>query len=108
MNRPPEELDDARVLCFAAISGSVKPTGATAHYSNGQVQGPARALAICQYAGSDHDFYLFYCDEAWVVMNDTWHSTLEQAKQQAEREYEGISVRWQDVSSFPKSDLGTP
>jgi hypothetical protein len=54
-------------------------------------------LAICQYAG-ESSFYLFYCDEDWTVCTDTFHMTLEDAKHQAEYEYDGISRYWTDVA----------
>ena len=58
--------------------------------------GPAHALAICAGAG-DAAFYLFYCDADWQVLADTWHASLEEAKEQAEFEYEGVSRLWKDV-----------
>ena len=34
--------------------------------------GAARGLAICQY-DDEPGFYLFYCDDAWSEIADTWH-----------------------------------
>ena len=96
MNQPPKEIDGAKVACFAEVSSAVRPTGTATHRREGQVLGPARGLAICQYPG-EGGYYLFYCDENWAVRTDTFHSTLEDAKRQAEFEYEGISKYWSDV-----------
>jgi len=37
---------------------------------------------------------LFGCDAEWNSLCDTWHETLEDAKEQAEFEYEGTSNTW--------------
>jgi hypothetical protein len=50
-------------------------------------------LAICQPTGTQ-EFYLFGCDSDWNVVSDTWHQSLNEAKEQAEFEYEGISKTW--------------
>ena len=34
---------------------------------------------------------IFGCDEGWNAVTDTWHETLEDAKAQAEFEYEGVN-----------------
>jgi len=41
-------------------------------------------------------FYLFGCDPDWNVVTDTWHESVDDAKEQAEFEYEGISKTWSD------------
>ncbi len=93
MPPPPKQLDGADVLLWASLEGAT-PTGRTAHYRDGQLQEPAQALAICRY-GQDAGWYLFYCDEAWYVRNDTYHDSVEAAKEQAEFEYDGVSALWQ-------------
>jgi len=50
MNRPPEQLDGARLVCFAMIEDTVRPTGKTTHRKDEQVLGPAAGLGIGQYA----------------------------------------------------------
>ncbi|PWU11859.1 MAG: hypothetical protein C5B50_22640 [Verrucomicrobia bacterium] len=97
MNAPPDELDGAKVICFVVVTPAVKPTAATTHRRDGQVLQPARGLAICQYPG-DSACYLFYCDENWAVRTDTFHLTSEDAKSQAEFEYEGIRKYWIDMA----------
>ncbi len=96
MIQPPKEISGARLICFAEVTSAVKPTAGTTHRKGGEVLGPARGLAICQYAG-EGSFYLFYCDDDWTVRPDTFHLSLEDAKHQAEVECEGISRYWTDV-----------
>lgn len=91
----PEKIDNAKVLCFAILSKLHQPTGNTKHTLNGKVLAPVFGLAICQYE-NDGGFYLFYCDEKWHTLTDTWHDSLDQAKEQAEFEYEGINQSWVD------------
>ncbi|MGQ9547059.1 MAG: hypothetical protein ACUVWS_00380, partial [Roseiflexus sp.] len=57
------------------------------------LQEPAAGLAICQYEG-ETSCYLFGCDSDWNAVTDTWHETLEDALDQAEFEYEGVSKTW--------------
>jgi hypothetical protein len=56
--------------------------------------GAAAGLAICQYQ-NDNAYYLFYCDECWNNLTDTWHQSLDDAKAQAQFEYKGTSKTWQ-------------
>jgi hypothetical protein len=97
MKPPPTEFDGASLVCFAEISGAIRPTGKTKHVRDGEAVATASGLAICQYEG-DSSFYFFYCDEDWEVLADTFHSTIEDAKEQAEFEYEGISSNWKPAA----------
>jgi len=93
MENPPRMLDGAELVCFSEINSSVRPTGKTIHRKDGKILGPVTALAICQYSG-ENSFYLFYCDEKWRVLTDTFHVDLDAAKSQAEFEYRNISAYW--------------
>lgn len=53
-------------------------------------------LAVCELPGAEA-FYLFGCDGEWKVVTDSWHESLDDAKKQAEFEYEGISNTWHHV-----------
>jgi hypothetical protein len=97
MTSPPADINGARVVLFTAIDERHRHTGNCRQIVRGQLQGPAAGLAICQYDGDDA-FYLFGCDADWNVVTDTWHQTVEEAKQQAEFEYEGVSDTWQQVT----------
>ncbi|MCA8991804.1 MAG: hypothetical protein KDA88_07485 [Planctomycetaceae bacterium] len=93
MNSNPMTLDGARVFAIAHITNDVKPTGATVHRVDGFEVKSFAALAIAQYC-DDRGFYLFYCDEHWNVITDTYHDSLEDAKGQAAFEFEGIDAQW--------------
>jgi hypothetical protein len=97
VNYCPPTINEARVVTWAKVDDTVRPTGNTVHRFNGPVLGPVPCLAICQYA-EDEGYYLFYCSEDWEPLTDTWHQTLEDAKSQAQFEYEGIDSRWQDFA----------
>lgn len=94
MGNPPWQLDNALVLGYAVIGGSIVPTGRTIHRVGSLVIGSTKGLAICKYEG-DPGFYLFYCDDSWRVATDTYHDSLVAALRQAEFEYRGVSSVWQ-------------
>jgi hypothetical protein len=96
MNRsgPPAQLGAGRVLYFAHVSETVRPTGAAVHTVDGRVLGPVACLAICEWPGTTSCF-LYYCTDAWEILTDTWHESIALARRQAEFEYEGISACWQ-------------
>ncbi len=96
MEPAPNEIGGARGVCYAPVDGQCRPTGKCKHVVAGKLMGPAAGLAICQYAGEDA-YYLFGCDEKWESVTDSWFHTLEEAKRQAEFEYEGISKLWKEV-----------
>lgn len=64
---------------------------------NGVLQGQAAGLAICRYE-AESGFYLFGCDAEWRCVTDSWCQTIEDAMNQAEFEYEGVSATWQRLS----------
>lgn len=96
--QPPLELDGAKVLLYATLQKEHKPTANTKHYLGGDLMQPSSGLAICRY-GNDEGFYLFYCDSDWNVVTDTYHESIEDAKNQAEFEYKDVSNAWQQNSS---------
>jgi hypothetical protein len=96
--QPPTELDGAKVLFYATLQKNRRPTGNTKHYIGGELVQPVAGLAICQYENAK-GFYLFYCDNQWNVITDTYHESIEDAKNQAEVEYEGVSNEWRQISS---------
>jgi len=96
MKQPPELVGGAKVVRWSAIDGLHRPTGNCRHIVAGVLQGPAAGLAICQYEG-ETAYYLFGCDPEWNTVTDTWHESLEDALEQAEFEYEGVSETWNVV-----------
>jgi hypothetical protein len=93
MKRAPGVIDGAKVLLYTPIDERHRPTGGCRNYVAGELMGPAAGLAVCRYEG-DSAVYLFGCDEDWNAVTDSWHETLEEAKSQAEFEYEGVSATW--------------
>ena len=69
-------------------------TGATkhhrAHLESGEVvrNGELPVPAWVEIQPADGAFYLLYFDEEGECLTDTWHQTLEQAKAQAQHEFE--------------------
>jgi len=96
MNQPPELLDGAKVVRWSAIDGRHRPTGGCRQIVAGVLQGQVAGLAICQYEGQSA-YYLFGCDPEWNTVTDTWHESLNDALEQAELEYEGVSGTWDVV-----------
>ena len=93
MKRPPEVLGGAKLIRWSVIDDRHRPTASCRQIVAGEVRSPAAALAICQDVGGQA-YYLFGCDDEWRTVTDTWHETLDEALQQAELEYEGVSATW--------------
>ncbi|MFD6394723.1 hypothetical protein [Nocardia sp. NPDC060259] len=87
-DQPPRLLDGAVVEMFASARGA-ESTGRTRHYVGGEPVTWIDRLAIARYDDAEN-VYLFYCDEGWAVITDTWHETAEDAIAQAEFEFEGL------------------
>ena len=90
----PEKVGCHPVVCYSPIDERHRFTQRTRQIVRGMLMGAMSGLAICQPRGTT-EFYLFGCDENWNVVTDTWHQSLEDAKAQAEFEYEGISKTWE-------------
>jgi hypothetical protein len=93
---PPAVLDGGHVVCFARITRDVRRTGATVHTRDGEAVASFAGLVITQES-SGGSCYLLYCDKQWRPLTDTWHASLEDAREQAEFEYEGVGQRWQTL-----------
>jgi hypothetical protein len=93
MKGAPASISDASVICYTPIDARHRATGKTRHAVGGAVQAAVPGLAICQYP-EDSGFYLFYCDAEWAPITDTWHASIEEAKHQAEFEYQGSAATW--------------
>jgi hypothetical protein len=108
MKASPDSIGNARVVCYTPLDHRHRFTGACKQIVRGELMGAMAGLAICQYAGEDA-FYLFGCDSDWQNVTDTWHQTLEEAQQQAEFEYEGVSATWifAKPSDPPNGDSAT-
>jgi hypothetical protein len=93
MGPTPLEIGGLPVICFSSIDGRHRPAGKCRHLTPCGLLGPAMGLAICGRPGEA--VFLFSCDGNWLAFADTWHPTLEEAKRQAEFEYEGVSATWE-------------
>jgi hypothetical protein len=101
MSIPPENLADTQLVCWSAIDGRHRPTGATRHLVGWQSPLAPAGIAI----GEDPDsggFFLYQCDADWRVLTDTWHEDLASARRQAELEFAGVTATWQPARS-PRS-----
>jgi hypothetical protein len=91
----PTIIGASPVVLFSQIDERHQPTGACRHIVHGEGEvGPAWGVAICQ-SSDPAGFFLFSCEDDWVPVSDTWHPTLEEAKRQAEFEYDGLESTWQ-------------
>jgi hypothetical protein len=83
------------VLLFSRIDERHRPTGSCTHIrSDIGVLGPAWGLAICK-PRDGQGYFLYRCEDDWMPVTDTWHETIDDAKHQAQFEYEGIESTWQ-------------
>lgn len=80
----PKTIGGATVVSFA-LSNHLLPANTE--------QKRAYGMAICNYE-SGNGYYLFFCDDNWNEFADIWHETIEDAKDQAEYDYPGISSHW--------------
>ena len=99
---PPETLDGGKVVCFAELDTRVRRTGNTVHMVAGGTFPPFRRLVIIEDEPGG-PYYLLYCDENWCSFTDTWHQTLDEAKAQAEFEYEGVGKVWKTRLRRPRN-----
>jgi len=87
------EIGGAKILEYLTLTSEEKNTGYTKHIIEGQEQTKFDGLVICQYE-NEEGVYLFYCNEKWDELTDTWHEDIESAKQQASIEFEGLENKW--------------
>jgi hypothetical protein len=92
MDTAPAEISGLPVVCWSPIDGRHSPTGRCRHLCPQGLFGPAAGVAVC--GRPEEGFYLFGCDANWRPVTDTWHETAEEARRQAEFEYEGVSATW--------------
>lgn len=93
----PTVIDGMPVVLFSRIDDRHEPTENCTHIVAGSIQGPAWGVAICD-AGKD-GYYLFRCESDWMPVTDTWHESIERARDQAEFEYFNLQETWQSPPS---------
>ncbi len=90
----PDFFGEDPVIQWAIVGPEVRPTGNTNHYIYPEgLVGPGAGLAICA-ASDGTGFFLLGCNSNWESITDTWHLSLEDAREQGEFEYEGL--KWHD------------
>ncbi len=82
MNPAPNLIGNAKVICYLIIN-LLQRTG-------GESRQIVQGFAICKYE-QEPGYYLFSCDEHWMEFADTYHETIDDALEQAEFEFSGIS-----------------
>jgi hypothetical protein len=87
---PPTTIDGAVVQKYVWL-GHREPTGNTRHFVGGEQVVTFAALAIASYEG-DEGIYLFYCDEQWETVTDTFHLSVDDALHQAEVEFGPVTL----------------
>jgi ClpX C4-type zinc finger len=90
---PPPVLDSARILFYATVNDSVKFTGRTLLFVDGQEVGRVPCLAICEQT-TNKEALLFHCDCDWNTLGCSAHASTDEAKARAEQIYAGISTCW--------------
>ena len=93
MLKPPIKIDGADVIAYIILNQKHQKSGKTSHYINDALVTEFSGLAICKYADSE-EFYLFYCNESWECITDTYHETVESAIDQAEFEFITSKSDW--------------
>lgn len=94
MQPAPEDIGGYEVVCYTLLDERHEPTGRAAHSVGGADSDAPAGLAICLDDGSNA-YHLFYCDADWDPVTDSWHHTLDDAKNQAEREFAGVEDTWE-------------
>lgn len=93
MKNPPFKIGNAELIAYLVLNNSQLRTGNTEHYIEGEQKKDFYGLAICKYE-SEGGYYLFYCGEDWEAITDTWHETIEDAREQAGFEYMNTGDSW--------------
>ena len=79
-----------------------RPTGGTQHFYGSPLEPEKQvpvpipaALRIVQYDSEDA-FYLLYLDADGNELTDTWHASLDDAKEQARSEFQVAPTEWRE------------
>jgi len=88
----PTIIGGGRVLFYSRIDER--------HRSRRPGQDGPYGLAICERKDSPGVF-LFTCEDDWMPVVDSWHATVEEAKQQAAFEWDGIDATWDEPPPEP-------
>lgn len=84
------------IILTAKITEQHHSTGHTRHFNHGELLGMPKHLQIVQYPG-DPGCYLIYCAADGREMTDTYHETIDAAKDQAMAEFELQHREWRSA-----------
>lgn len=111
-NPPPPVIDAARVVSYAFVD-DIPYLGAnlganpgvplftenlTESLTENPPPEPVPRLAIAVGLAGHIGPRVFHCDEEWIALGASGAETVEQAKQEIERNYPGVSERWIDTN----------
>ncbi|MDE1152779.1 MAG: hypothetical protein PW788_09605 [Micavibrio sp.] len=86
------------ILSLTSFSKTKHYEGLLSDFTNGintqKKLGPARFLTIEE---NEDGFFLYRFDDKGNCVGDTWHQSLNEAKEQADYEFEQTLKNWQDV-----------
>ncbi len=93
-NKPPKEIDGAKVLLWAWSGkepfGIIKYLGGS---MDGKIAAEIYGLAICQYEKSG-EIYRFSCNKDRETEQDSLHDLIEEAKEQLPAQYKNVQAVW--------------
>lgn len=90
---PGKEVGGVQVICWSPIDDRHVVTGSCHQSRDGATVSPYAGVAIAQRPGETMAF-LFYCDTRWRPVTDTFHMSIARAKEEAEREFNGVCKTW--------------
>lgn len=100
MNRepPPPVIDSARVLSYAFVD-DIPYRRSGSLFVDGVLLEHVPRLAICTNLGKDIGPMLFHCDDEWNALGTSGSKSVEEVKEDAERNYPGVAARWVDIDT---------
>ena len=81
------------VLHEIVLDARHRQTGFTGHFRDGQPLSPPNKLQIVRFAGDDA-VHLIHLDSSDVEQTDTWHESVEDAREQARLEFGVEPEQW--------------
>ena len=82
-----------------SAQATCRATGNTRHLVHGRdSEDLSSNIAWVEIEPSDGAFYLFYFSAKGECLADTWHESLDHAKQQADFEFEIDQADWKEVT----------
>lgn len=99
MNVAPPIIDSARLIYYAFNDSDVEFTDKLSIFvgdSEGELEplGEVSGLAITETYRKPREYLLMFCDFNWSVKSAIAFTTIEEAKNRAERGYKGITDKW--------------